>query len=69
MRIGNSYSRSYRLVNQRRRLRRLVDIGKLCSRLDRLVHRAEGFKRGSRTRVALFERAERVRTRLREIDH
>lgn len=68
MRIGDSRSASYRALKSRQYRRRNEEIEKLCSRLDRLVERAESFKKG-KTRKALLEQAEKVREKLRQIDH
>lgn len=69
MRVGNSSSNSYRRLYQRRRTRLCVEREHLCRRLDRLVERAESFGRGTQTRAALMERADRVREKLRMVDH
>lgn len=69
MRLGDSRSKSYRNCYARRRNRRLQAIERLCYRLDRLVERAESFSKGTQTRRRLLEQADKVREKLREIDH
>ena len=69
MRIGNSYSASYRLVMQRRSARKKKLITRLCLRLDKLVIRAESFSPRTSTRKLCLEQADKVREKLRAIDH
>jgi hypothetical protein len=69
MRIGNYHSRSYRRLSGRRKQRKTLVIRRLCKRLDALVEYAEKFSRGTRTRAGFMARAEKVREKLREIDH
>jgi hypothetical protein len=68
MRLGDASSRSYRNFYQRRRNKRKRETQKLCGRLDRLVARGERLKTG-KTRAAIFAQADKVREKLREIEH
>lgn len=68
MRVGNSQSVSYRKVRARQWRRKQVEIAKLCTRLDKLVVRAETFRTG-KTRQSLFMQADKVREKLRVLDH
>lgn len=68
MRLGPPGSRSYVNYHQRLRQRNKVATERLCTRLDRLVARAERFKKGQ-TRAGLLEMAEKVRGKLRVLDH
>lgn len=69
MRIGDSSSDSYKRLHARRHARKQRAAVQLCGRLDRIVERAEKFKRGTKTRNALMAGAERVREKLRTVDH
>lgn len=68
MRLGDSQSKSYRNCYQRRRNRNLIESKKLCNRLDKLVTRAETFRTGN-TRAGLLRQADKVREKLRQVDH
>lgn len=69
MRLGNSRSKSYRNFKSRQYVRRNKVVDRLCYRLDRLVERAESFRKGTATRTNLLKMADNVREKLREIDH
>lgn len=68
MRIGDSKSESYKRLHARRARRKQLAIERLCYRLDRLVERAESFRKG-RTRMALLKSADGVSQKLRKLDH
>lgn len=68
MRIGDSRSESYKRLYARRRNRKAHAISRLCERLDSLVARAEKLKTG-KTRAALMAGADKVREKLRALDH
>jgi hypothetical protein len=68
MRLGDSRSKSYRLWYQRSRRRTVIAADRLCARLDKLVERAEKLKTG-KTRAGLLAMADKVREKLRKIDH
>ena len=69
MRIGNSQSASYRRVMASRRKAKIERIARLCERLDKLVEHAEKFGRHTLTRRTFMERADKVREKLRAVDH
>jgi hypothetical protein len=69
MRIGNSYSTSYRNLMARRSARKKKSVARLCHRLDNLVTRAETFGPRTQTRKTFLARADVVREKLRAIDH
>ena len=69
MRIGNSYSASYKRLKARTRIRNQARIARLCERLDKLVEHAEGYGRGTATRQLFISRADKVRESLRAADH
>lgn len=69
MRVGNSYSLSYRRLHSRRARRHQIEVARLCSRLDRLVERAEKLGLATATRAALLASAASVREKLRAIDY
>jgi hypothetical protein len=68
MRLGNSKSASYRRAHANKYRRRQIAVKKLCCRLDKLVARAESFRKG-KTRESLFKQADKVRDKLRALDH
>ena len=68
MRIGKPCSKSYQRYAARKHQRKVQAIARLCHRLDRLVERAERLKTG-RTRAGLLAQADRVREKLRVLDH
>lgn len=69
MRIGDSSSASYRRLKAREYARNHRAAAHWCERLDALVEQAERFARGTKSRDALMVRADRVREKLRAVDH
>jgi hypothetical protein len=69
MRLGDCHSKSYRNFHARKHARKIRETQKLCARLDKLVSRAESFGAGTRTRNFFMSGAEKVRAKLREVDH
>lgn len=69
MRIGDYKSASYRRVMARRHIKKVATLKNLCERLDKLVEQAESFKPHTKTRATLMARADKVREKLRKIDH
>lgn len=68
MRIGNSRSASYRRLKARHYQRKCIEIEKLCRRLDKLTARFEKLKSGH-TRASLVAMADKVREKLRILEH
>jgi hypothetical protein len=69
MRIGNSKSDSYRRLHARRSAQKRKTIKNLCERLDKLVEHAESFKPHTKTSQTFMKRADKVREKLKVIDH
>lgn len=52
-----------------RRKTKIERIARLCERLDNLVEHAESFGKETLTRRAFMDRADKVREKLRTVDH
>jgi hypothetical protein len=61
-------SAAYKRFHARKYRKRKLDIKKLCARLDKLVFRAEKLKSG-RTRLEILNQADKVRDKLRTLEH
>jgi hypothetical protein len=59
---------AYKRYHARKYRKRNLDIKKLCVRLDKLVFRAERLKTG-KTRAGILEQADKVRKKLRDLEH